>query len=133
MDGVRSVRGPADPMRTRPKTGRGGFALPPEQADASRPAEEVTPAEVGGLLLLQQHDMPEQRNRATRRRCDDLLRALGELQLGMLTAGTDPDVVRRLAALTAALPQAADPALVGLARMISLRARIEVARRNGAI
>jgi hypothetical protein len=76
---------------------------------------------------------PYRRNRAARRRCDDLLRALGELQLGMLAEGSDQDLVGRLASLAAALPQAADPALAAVARMISLRARIEVARRNGGI
>ena len=133
MDGVSSVGRPADPVQTRPKTGRGTFALPPEQTDAGRAAEGVMRAEVSALLLLQEHDLPDQRNRAARRRCDDLLRALGELQLGMLAEGSDQDLVQRLASLAAALPQAADPALAAVARMISLRARIEVARRNGGI
>lgn len=133
MDGIRSVGRPADPVQTRRKSARSSFALPPGQADAGLGAEEVTRADVGGLLLLQEHDLPEHRNRAARRRCHDLLRALGELQLGMLAVGADPELVPRLAALADALPQAADPTLAALARMISLRAKIEVARRGSGI
>jgi Class II flagellar assembly regulator len=130
MDGIRSVAGPADPVQTRRKSAGSSFAVPLGQTDASLGAGEVTRAEVGGLLLLQEHDVPEHRNRAARRRCDDLLHVLGELQLAMLAAGEEPELVARLAALAAGLPQAADPTLAALARMISLRATIEVARRT---
>ena len=131
MDGVRSVGRAADSLRSRAGgSARGSFALPPEQTDASRAADEIAPAEVSGLFLLQEDQLPEQRNRAARRRCDQLLRALGELQLGLLAAGVDPELVPRLASLAAELPQAADPTLAALARMVSLRAKIEVARRG---
>jgi Class II flagellar assembly regulator len=130
MDGISAVGRPADPVRTPRRAGGGNFTLLPERADAGRSAEVAAEAEVGGLLLLQEQDVPGQRNRAARRRCDELLRALGDLQASMLAAGTDPDVVQRLASLAAALPQAADPTLAALTRMISLRARIEIARRD---
>ena len=118
-------------MQTKRKSAGSSFALPLGQADPGLGAEEVTPADVGGLLLLQEHDLPEHRNRAARRRCDDMLRALSNVQLGMLAGSDDPELVPRLAALAGGLPQAADPTLAALARMISLRAKIEVARRGG--
>ena len=57
-----------------------------------------------------------------------LLTALAELQRDMLAdAGTDPV---RLAALAAEVPVADDPVLRAAVAAITLRARIEVARRE---
>lgn len=116
----------------RSARGPGGFRVATERPGAAAPAAQEVGAteEIGlaGILTLQELPDPALADRQARRRGQDLLTALAELQRDMLAdAGTDPV---RLAALAAEVPVADDPVLRAAVAAITLRARIEVARRE---
>ena len=94
-------------------------------------AENVAAA---GLLALQ--EWPEEgarreRDQAARRHGEALLEALADVQRDMLDEAA-PDLAR-LAALAGAVPEAADPELRAVVAAVTLRARIELARRDGRV
>ena len=82
---------------------------------------------LSGLIVLQDAEPP--RDRAARRRGQDILAALAELQRGLL-GGEEGGALSRLASLIGELPQAADPRLGSVLAAVALRARIELARRG---
>jgi predicted ArsR family transcriptional regulator len=117
--------GAAPPRGSRPGA---GFRLPERgRLSAAAPAAEVA---LSGMLTLQEVDPPEQRDRAARRRGQDLLAELAALQRTLLSASGDTSApaLHRLAGLVQAVPLAADPALRQAVAAIMLRCRVELAR-----
>lgn len=108
----------------------GGFTVAGEAPGAGRAggAAPVAPALLDGMLALQEAGSEAVRDREARRRGEDLLAELRRLQLALLAAAESPGLLRRLADLAAALPEAADPALREAVGAIALRARLELAR-----
>ena len=128
MDPIHRVTGPPQTSARAPRAAPSGFRLPPARADAAAPAGGVEEIGLPGMLLLQ--EQPDTADQHARKRGQDLLAALAELQRALLSPGI-PDATR-LAALAADLPLATDPALRATVRAIALRARIEVARTEAA-
>ncbi|MGH7041052.1 MAG: flagellar assembly protein FliX [Acetobacteraceae bacterium] len=105
------------------------FRLP--GAAGNGPAAPVVlpgaPADLGGVLALEDADERLRRNRRARRRSEDLLAALARLQRTLL-AGAEPGAATEaLRALLAELPQADAPELAATLRAIALRAHIALA------
>jgi hypothetical protein len=125
--------GPASPMgptSTRSEQPASGFAIsvPPRPRPADAPAEAPA-VMLAGLLALQAEDCDESRDRAARRRGQDLLAELAKLQRAMLSDGGVPlDQLRNLERLVAEGPSATDPRLREIIEAITLRVRIELAR-----
>ena len=106
----------------------GGFHLPGQPATtAAAPPAEVA---FSYMLTLQEVDDAEHRDRAARRRGQDLLAELAALQRALLAAGgAAPEAaLHRLATLAQTVPLAADPALAQAVAAIVLRSRVELAR-----
>jgi hypothetical protein len=107
-----------------------GFAIsvPPRTRPAEAPAEAPA-VMLAGLLALQAEDCDESRDRAARRRGQDLLVQLAALQRALLAEGSVPlDQLRNLERLAAEAPLAADPRLREILDAITLRVRVELAR-----
>ncbi len=130
--------GPPAPLPSAPRPGAparraDGFALPrPEDSQAATAdATAVGPASgLDALLTLQEEAPdPDARDRAARRRAQDLLQALASLQRALL-ADDESAAVGALEALLRDPPIAADPGLAELAAAVTLRARVELARRG---
>lgn len=124
MDPIRRVTGPPPAAARTLRAASSGFHLPAARADAAAPAGGVEEIGLSGMLLLQ--EQPDTADERARKRGQDLLAALAELQRALLSPAA-PDATR-LAALAGDLPQADDPALRAVVRAIALRARLEVAR-----
>jgi len=117
--------------------GDGRFRLAPgaapggtHEAAAGMAAEGVA---APGLLALQEWpvdalagEREQERDRAARLHGEALLKALGEMQRGLLRDEA-PDLAG-LAGLAGSVPDAADPALRAAVGAVALRARIELAR-----
>ena len=104
----------------------GGFALPElSAAPAAAPASGAA-----ALPGLQPPWGPAERDAAAHRRGSAVLRELQALQLAFLSDGMEPERLARLAALAEG-EAGADPGLREIIGQISLRARIELARRGG--
>lgn len=101
-----------------------GFRLP----GTAGPSAAAPVAGVGGLLGLQEDLSPEARDDAARRRGHALLEELDGLQRDLLRGRDDPQRLSRLA-LLAEGEAGHDPALREAVEAISLRARVELARR----
>ena len=104
-----------------------GFTLPETSPQSVAGAEPVQcqPA----ILCLEGGWTPAERDAAARRRATAVLQALEELQLAVLAGGIEVGRLSRLA-LLAEGERGADPVLREIIGDISLRARIEVARRT---
>jgi hypothetical protein len=114
--------GPAPRTPARP----GALFRVSDSASPPQPAAEVA---LPGMLMLQEVEAPDQRDRAARRRGQELLAELAALQRALLAAGGDvPAALHRLAGLARAVPPAADPALRQAVAAIVLRSRVELAR-----
>ncbi len=111
-----------------PGRSRSLFQVPDERAAAGT-AAPVAAFAAGAMLGLQETMADPVGERAARRRGQDMLDALAALQRGLLSpAGPDPASLRRLAALAAAAPHAADSGLREALEAIRLRAVVELAR-----
>lgn len=109
------------------RAGAGGFALPESGPQALAVAGAATSA--AGLLGLQDSWSPAERDAAALRRGDAVLDALAELQLAQLSGGIAPERLSRLAALAEG-EAGADPGLREIMDGLSLRVRVELARRG---
>lgn len=100
-------------------------------APAAAPAEGVS---LSGLLAAQEAERETVRDRAARRHGQAMLDMLRALQRACLIDGGDSgaDALARLADLVGAMPQADDPALASVLQAISVRAAVELARRERA-
>ncbi|UPY35356.1 flagellar assembly protein FliX [Sediminicoccus sp. KRV36] len=124
---IRGSQAPArDQIRRRPASG--GFTLPEAAPRAASAAGSVQGS--FGMLGLQEGWSPAERDAAARRRGAAVLRELAGLQLALLDGGIDSARLSRLAMLAEG-EAGADPALREITDAISLRARIELARRGG--
>jgi hypothetical protein len=121
----------AGPVAARRPARLGGFgpALgPTPEAVGAAATAAAAPA---GLLALQETGRVEHDPARAGRRAAAMLDDLRGLQLDLLSGGSDPARLARLAALAEG-PEAADPALQAVLREVSLRARVELARRRAA-
>lgn len=116
----------------RSGAGSAAFGVPYAPQPRSRelePTDCIGATVLGGLLGLQEiEDLPE-RNRKARRHGQDMLAALADLQRA-LTQSDPSRALERLATLVQAQNLAADPLLATILAAISLRVRVELARRN---
>jgi hypothetical protein len=109
----------------------GGFALPPAAAESA--AAPVPAAGLGALLAVQaEAAAPEAVAARAARRAARALDELRGLQLDLLRGGADPARLARLAALAEAAEALADPALGAAVAEVTLRVRVELARRRRA-
>lgn len=133
--------GPAAAMRVteavRPCGIPGASFRLPNPADTAQGVAASSTAATRGLdalLALQETgvaaDNPAVRDREARRHGRAILEALAELQKALLGGSDDSEVLGRLGALLGSLPPAADAGLAVLLNSVSLRARIELARRG---
>ncbi len=133
MTGVSEVRiGPLLGASGGSRRRGGAFELLPESAPAApgSAAAVVAPAALAGALALQELGSDGPQDRAARRRGYDLLAALRALQRGLLANGIDAASLADLAALSTAVPDAADPRLREVVAELVLRARVELARHD---
>jgi hypothetical protein len=131
MTRVGGIGGGAAPAR-RVGRGAGGFAVPDQPGGAA--AAAVAAAAAPSLLALQEgpgaDSAAEDRARRRGRAALDLLR---DMQLDLLRDGPAPARLARLAALVAAAEADAapsDPALRAALAAVTLRVRVELARRR---
>ena len=111
---------------TRQARGASGFRLPQVRAPVAGPVSGAEAVGLAGMLALQELPDGDPRDREARRRGQDLLAALAEMQRAMLgMAGGDAAGLERLAAN---VPVAGDPVLREVVAAIALRARVEAAR-----
>lgn len=130
MHGIGRVAGSTRPLAARGGGHRGFTVGLAASGTASGPERTAAAGPLGaGLLGLQESGEAAARDAAAARRGDSLLEELQGLQADMLRGGADPGRLRRLAALGDG-DDGADPGLREAVRAISLRARIELARRG---
>ncbi len=103
-----------------------GPAEEPAGRDEVRAASGVNPMLLHELAL----DTATQRDRDARRRGNEALELLAELQRALLHPGDGAGHLARLTELADHFPQAADPGLAEVGRAIGLRVAIELARRQ---
>lgn len=131
MVGIRGV-GPGAATRAGrgPRGAGGGFRLGPgaEAAGAAATQAAAAPSAIG-LLALQETAPAAERDARARRRGEAMLRELAALQAELLAGRADPARLQALAALAEG-EAAADPVLAESVAAISLRVRIELARRG---
>ncbi|MEO9188725.1 MAG: flagellar assembly protein FliX [Acetobacteraceae bacterium] len=133
LGGIERMTGaPAAVRVSQPSLGT-AFAVP-AAADTAPPLPVSALGASGalsGLLALQEAGGAPVRDREARRRGRDILGALTELQRALLGGLGSDGAITRLSALLADLPMAADPRLNAILAAIRLRARVELARRQG--
>ncbi|BDG73033.1 flagellar assembly protein FliX [Roseomonas fluvialis] len=134
---MQPIRGPGGSTTIRAgravRGAAGGFRIDAgaTEAEGAQAAERPAAASAIGLLALQETAPAAERDARARRRADAMLDELSALQRDLLRGRADPARLRRLADLTQG-ETAADPALAEAVAAISLRVRIELARRESA-
>lgn len=135
MTGIDGI-GRAAPTRSvaraaRPQTG--AFSVPTKSSATGHTAAAIQTEEVAlaAMLTLQEFGGDAAADREASRRGEDMLSALAELQRALLGGVDTVETMQRLAELAAAMPRAADPRLAALISAISIRVRVELARRGG--
>ena len=135
MPPIEGIGRPA-PAVTGGRVARGStgarFALP-DVATAGGVGTSAAAAPAAGLssmLALQEQGGDATEDREARRHGQDLLTLLAELQRSLLRGGDDPAALERLAALADEMPKTADRRLAALISAITLRVRVELARRQ---
>jgi hypothetical protein len=132
VDGIGPIV-PAARSPARPSARGIGFAVPGGQAEAAlcpAAATEACEVSLGGMLALQEAESGAVRDREARRRGQEMLAELLRLQRALLAGHRDLPALRRLAALAADIPDAADPGLRQALAEVTLRARVELARHE---
>jgi hypothetical protein len=84
------------------------------------------------VLAAQEDEAGAADDRAARRHGQEMLDELAGLQRDLLGDGLGLDRLRRLVALTDTTPRAANPRLREVVAAVALRARVEIARFDGA-
>ena len=118
---------------SRPSTRVGtGFAVPAQSAAAGQTSAAAEAGEVSlaSMLALQEFGGDAATDREARRRGEDMLSALIELQRALLGGVGTGETMQRLADLAASVPRAADPHLAAMVSAIILRVKVELARRR---
>ncbi len=109
----------------------GGFSVStPADAAPARPTESASAVTAAGMLALQEDEGGAVQDRAARRHGRAMLTALAELQRTLLANDDDVATLAKLAELVTHMPRATDPALAAAVDAVTLRARIELARRG---
>ncbi len=131
------VGGPGAVAPAARAASRGGgsrFTVAMPEAGSAVRTEEAPPVVLGTMLALQENDEPDAvRDRRARRHGTAILEALGRLQrmlLGAAGSGNEAEIAGQLASLTEMMPEAADPGLAAILAAVTMRARIELARRR---
>lgn len=119
--------------RGRTAVARGRFAVPETLGGAPSVGPAAAAASLDGMLALQEDHrdpdpLPDQR---AREGGAAILAELGAMHRACLGHGDAAAVAARLSGLVDGLPDATDPGLAGVLRLIALRARIEVLRSTG--
>jgi hypothetical protein len=131
---VGNTSGPAPASRTVRRNAAGGvFSVPVGEngaASEAAPLEGTAGVMLGGMLALQEQELPEVKDRRARRHGQAILQELAKLQRVLLGGKMEEGSLARLAALTEMVPEAADPTLGALVQSVAIRAQIELARRN---
>jgi len=104
--------------------------MPAPDAKDAAPPTETTPADLAGMLALQELEDEPPRDRAARRHGQMVLGALSALQRTLLAAGSDPGVLDHLVGLLDSAPEPDDPQLRSLIQSVLLRAHVELAKRG---
>ena len=113
----------------RGRTGAARFEVSDSGGDAAAErAGAATAVSLGGLLAMQEESRADDRNQRARAGGAAILAELAAMQRACLEDGDASAVAQRLDGLVASLPDAADPGLAGVVRLIALRARIEMLR-----
>jgi hypothetical protein len=131
IDGVRMER-TGGVMRTGPRRAmQAGFVLPVAEREAPAVGSAMGPAALDGLLALQADQTGQIEEREARRHGQALLGGLRRIQLALLTpSGMESEALERLAALCDEAPFTEQAGLRDVLQSISLRVRIELARRG---
>jgi hypothetical protein len=127
MEAIAALRAAASARAIRGARGA-GFRL--HAADSQAPATAAA-GPVGGVTLLgvQEAGAAAERDARGRKRAAQMLDELTRLQAELLAGRADPAALERLASLaTGEAPD--DPVLAETLAAVSLRARIELARRG---
>lgn len=127
MEAIAALRAAASARAIRGARGA-GFRL---HATDSQAPEAASASPVGAVTLLavQEAGAAAERDARGRQRAAQMLDELGRLQADLLAGRADPAALERLAQLSAGeAPD--DPALAEILAAVSLRARIELARRG---
>lgn len=128
MVGIRGVAGSVAAGPARPgRAAAPAFRLAAGQGSAVAGAAALG-AVAPGLLALQEEGSVRERDARARRRATAVLDELAALQAELLAGAADPARLDRLARLAEG-EEAADPALAAIVAEVSLRARVEIARR----
>ncbi len=127
IKGVGSPAGAA-PAAGRP-SGASTFSVPAGAASVKAQAA-VSATGLDTLIGLQEWEGAPARDRRARKHGRAMLDALARLQLGLLANEADGPALAGLAALLDQCPDAADQGLRDALAAVSLRARIELARRG---
>ena len=80
------------------------------------------------MLLLQEVESPQERNRQARQRGEKMLGLLARLQSALLCGGVPESLLAEMRALSDTLPHAADPGLREAVAGIALRCAVEQER-----
>jgi hypothetical protein len=119
--------------RGQVRAGPGGFRVSSHEGAAPQATGAATVvAPLGlGLLAIQGGGDERERNERAAARAESLLEEIAGLQRELLGGAPDPMRLQRLAALQQG-ESGADPALQEVVAAISLRAQVELARRERA-
>ncbi|MBV9811897.1 MAG: hypothetical protein JO326_04050 [Acetobacteraceae bacterium] len=112
---------------------RAVFRIEGDRTSTPAAAIAIAPVELNAVLSVQEHEADAADDRAARRNGDDILDELAAVQRDLLTGGVTATRLQRVAALAEVQRQTADPALRVLVEAIALRARVELARFEGAV
>lgn len=110
------------------RTGRPGFQIMEEEAQAVETTSAPVPAGLPGLLAMQESESAVVQDREARQHGADLMAELAILQRALL-GGSETDL-HRLSELARRSSSAADPRLAAVLRAVQVRAGIELARRG---
>ena len=124
------------PIRNRAQAGRGpggGFRLlsdPARSATLEGCAAAASAAALGCMIAIQEGEPETVEDRQARRKGQELLQMLTDLQRAMLAGLEAGDSLQLLSSAITDLPRATDPRLAGIVQAIVLRTRVELARRG---
>lgn len=125
--------GPTGIARLPPRNrvaGANRFSVEASPDPGAAQAVEAAPAMAIGMLALQEIGAESVQDRAARRHGRAMLAVLAILQQRVLGGAAGAGAERELADLAAGVPVASDPALAAALQAITLRARVELARRG---
>lgn len=137
MSGVFGVGRPAGPQgtgRLRRSGGPAGFGkmVEGQSVSAAETGETTAAAPTGGvdasLLAIQERSRDAERDGRARRRAEDMIEQLREMQAAMLGGRMDPTRLQGLASLAEDADTAADPGLAEVVQAVAARAKVELAR-----